>query len=189
MKAGKNQLSLFTDKALPNLKQWEYLVVLPTTENIAEDIQQLKEKVKTMSISCEALFSKAHITLDNFVHVNPDMALLLEKILSGQKKVVVNLTGQAIFQHGSKKTLYLKVENPEPIKLLHALLTRKSAKNFTPHLTIAKNITPEDFEKLAPFLSEFDYKHQWICDRVTILKRLHGAKNKKFELAAEIPLH
>ena len=182
------QFSLFSPQQIKPLIETEYFVLLSPDEEIKKEVKILKEKIQALGIECESLQSIAHISLFKTKSADKSFPDLIEKVLFGQKKLNVKLIGTAIFEHGVKKTLYLKIENPEPIKSLYALLTKKSEKSFTPHITIAKNVTPEDFTKLESIISEFNYFADWTCENVTILKKPLDGKAKKYDVEREIAL-
>jgi len=119
--------------------------------------------------------SVAHISLFNTKWEHDKHVLdRVRKSISDQKEFAISINGTDVYDHGTKaKTLYLKVENPKPIQFLYEAFKEefKIKNGFNPHLTIEKNIPISDFEKIQDNLDVFNYKSEWICDKVTILKK------------------
>jgi 2'-5' RNA ligase len=62
----------------------------------------------------------------------------------------------------------------------------KEDEHYTPHITIAKNLSHEDFLKSWPYLKELNYSNQhFLCDRITVLAK---TENGKWEVYKEIML-
>ncbi|RZL47249.1 MAG: hypothetical protein EOO93_25225 [Pedobacter sp.] len=128
----------------------------------------------------------------------------IKKLLNGQKKFTVSLRGHDVFKQGDKRTLYLKIQDAEPIENLLALLNppkkaapvvrqtsildkpKRTVKKIVPHLTIARNIPKADFERITDF-TPFDLHAEWECDKITILRRVWGT-NDPYDPAGEINL-
>jgi 2'-5' RNA ligase len=68
----------------------------------------------------------------------------------------------------------MDIVNKSPIQEIFEKIIKEDP-NFTPHITIAKNLSSEDFLKCWPYLNELSYSNQhFLCDRITVL-----AKNEK----------
>lgn len=174
---------------LPDLQ--EYFVLISPTDEIKSDIKKLKNKVyKIIGRKTENEYSVAHISLFKTKY-EMDNHLLekLKKALAEVKPFSILTSEADVFLHGTtKKTLYLKIENPKPIQALFETLGEefKFRKEILPHLTVEQNLTVADFDKLGTDLSVFNYKSEWICDRITVLKM--NPKKGNYKVIEEILL-
>ena len=181
----KGQILLFPP---PELN--DYLIVISAPIEINNDVKKLNDKLHKIIASKEKGKFKAHITLFNSAW-EQDHHLLerLKKSISDVTSFPILVNGVDIFSHGTKKkTVYLKIENPKPIQKLYEAFKSelKIKKEFTPHLTIEKNLPIPDFEKIQNDLSLFNHQCEWICDRIMVLK--FNKKNNSYKLVEEILL-
>ena len=181
----KGQILLFPP---PELN--DYLIVISAPIEIHNDVKKLNDKLHKIIASKEKGKFKAHITLFNSAW-EQDHHLLerLKKSISDVTSFPILVNGVDIFSHGTKKkTVYLKIENPKPIQKLYEAFKSelKIKKEFTPHLTIEKNLPIPDFEKIQNDLSIFNHQCEWICDRIMVLK--FNKKNNSYKLVEEILL-
>lgn len=201
--ATTSQLTLFPETL------YEYHILLSPSDAVKDDVDSLKQQLHDqIGIAERDRTSIAHITLlktEAFESTN--MKDLVKKALAGEQKFTIKLNGTAHFEHGKERTLYLKLENPEAVDHLAVAIKnpakkrapkpkyrqtsiidkpeRKAKLSMVPHVTIARNISEADFEKID--LSVFEYENEWICDRVIIRRRLAGT-DKLFSPAGEVKL-
>lgn len=179
----KGQILLFPPPQLT-----EYFVLLSPSEEIKKETTKLKKKLyKMIGRETENSKSVAHISLFKTKWEHDKHVLeRVRKSISEQKEFSVSINGTDVYDHGTKaKTLYLKVENPKPIQSLYEAFKEefKIKNGFNPHLTIEQNIPLADFEKIQENLDVFNYKNEWICDKVTILKK---KENGGYKIVGEI---
>lgn len=179
------QLSLFGPDPVPIAPdRCDYFVLISPPPAIIRQIAAMKKTLhKTVPIGDQNLHSIAHISLFRMlVPENDD--LVLQKVrhaLAHLYCFTITFNGAELFVHGStKKSLVIKIENPEPIRMIHAFITRefRTPKKITPHLTIARNIPVRYADKINP--EDFYFYGEFLCDRITILKK--GSENTKFEI-------
>ncbi|RZK01630.1 MAG: 2'-5' RNA ligase family protein [Flavobacterium sp.] len=179
----KGQILLFPP---PELN--DYLIVVSPPIEIKKETKKLNAKINKMMGSEGS--HNAHISM--FTQAwEKDSHLLerLKKTVSDVSSFPIAINGVDVFSHGTKKkTVYLKIENPKPIQQLYEAFKAelKIKKEFTPHLTIEKNIAIADFEKIQNDLSIFNHQCEWICDRITVLK--FNKKTNSYKLVDEILL-
>jgi 2'-5' RNA ligase len=185
------QYSLFPETV------YEYFILLSPSDEIKEEVDRRKDLLNEMiGIDPADLKSIAHISLITYVGMDsmniPD---IVRKAVAGTKAFTVKINGHDFFKNGDRRTLYLKIENPEPIQHLAELLKPQpkrahkkntSPKPIIPHITIAKNIHPEELEKIED-LSVFGYEGEWLCNRITVLRRPMNT-NRHFSPVTEILL-
>ncbi|RZJ75455.1 MAG: 2'-5' RNA ligase family protein [Flavobacterium sp.] len=195
------QYSIFEEDTI-----YEYFILLSPNWGVKSKVREMKSALDAMiGLNPENMKSFAHISLYKQKATEAmQVSKKIKKLLNGQKKFTVSLQGHDVFKQGDKRTLYLKIENPEPIENLLALLNppkkaapvnrqtsildkpKRVTKKITPHLTIARNIAKADFERIADF-TPFDYHAKWECDKVSILRRVWGT-NDTYDSVGEINL-
>ena len=75
-----------------------------------------------------------------------------------------------VFHNGSNRTIYMDIVNKYPVRDIFEKLIKEES-GYTPHITIAKKLSPEDFLKAWPYLKDFSYSQHFLCDRITVLAR------------------
>ncbi len=201
--ANTTQLTLFPETL------YEYHILLSPSDAIKEEVDSLKQQLhEQIGISERDRTSIAHITLlkiEAFESTN--MRDLVKKALAGETKFTIKVNGYDYFSHGDSRTLYLKLENPEKVDHIAVAIKnpakkratkpkyrqtsiidkpeRKQKLSMTPHITIARNINQDDFNRID--FTAFEYENEWVCDRVIIRRRLANT-DKLFSPAGEIKL-
>ena len=202
-----NQISLFPETV------YEYHILLSPSDTIKEEVDALKQTLHEMvGIAERDRKSIAHITLlKTEGYESVDMKAMIKNAVAGEKKFIVKLNGHSHFEHGTARTLYLAVEDPEPIANLVELIKNPTKKrqpkivnrqtsiidkpvkpkpkklSMIPHVTIAGNIAAADFERIEDFTTFETYQAEWLCDRITIRRRVAGT-DKHFSPAGEVKL-
>lgn len=188
-KKNNAQLTLFNENV------YEYFVLLSPSDAIKEAVDGLKEQLHAL-IGLEDYNRKsvAHVSLFKMRATADNQVLkLVKKVASSQEPFTIKLDGHEVLKHGGvSRTLCLKIENPDPVNNLVELLDPKpiakksyrqtsildkaprAKKVIYPHITIARTIPTADFDRIEDFTA-FDYHDEWLCDRITILKRLEGS--------------
>lgn len=186
------QISLFPEA------QYHYHILLSPPDAINADVQKMKQALNGLIGIADYNFTQAHITLhDMTAPESADVKSLLKTALAGQRKFTVKISGYDKWNH----TLVLKIDNPERIAELAAIvkaphkapvktdrqisiLDRPKRKlSMTPHITIARGLAEGELDKAEDF-SAFEYTNEWVCDRITVLRRpAEGSGRKsKFEI-------
>ncbi|MFP5439020.1 MAG: 2'-5' RNA ligase family protein [Bacteroidia bacterium] len=174
-----NQISLFGPL-------YAFLVVLSPPDEVRAAIARIKKELNALAgITDRNLHSIAHITLTDKLTDDSNFADTVAMLLSGQKSFCVKISGWGMFDHGHSVTVYLAIENPEPIVLLSGLL--KSAAK-TPHISLAKRIPHETYNRLLPYLQNLNYSAQWQCTEINVLRKLMSEKQLGFKESFKIPL-
>ncbi len=131
---------------------------------------------------CE--FSLAHIPLFQYNEHHTDNFLYDDDwLLSALLPMDIYVNGLGIFKHGSNKTIYFQLEYKTPVAHLAKALGGKS---ITPHITIARNLIPDDFDKAWECLRGVSYRNNFRCNSVTVLKRESNRWNRYLELPLEM---
>lgn len=147
---------------------------LPTTKAVKELKQLMHDRIV---LSWENLNSKPHLTLAEFRTTESAEEQIVRKAIATLEEYPafpVTLDGVTVFEHGrASRSVVLKVADPKPIREAQSLLKkalRLKGRGITPHVTIARNIPIGNFDRLGS-LEDFDYRGEFRCDRILLLKK------------------
>jgi 2'-5' RNA ligase len=196
----QTQLSLF-----PQVKQespaldtvHQYFFIISPPDVIKSKVRSLKQKLhKAVGLSDYNLHSIAHISLMSFHTmrpVNDRFIQAVQQLFSNNQAFEVNLNGFEHFEHGAvSNTIYAKLHNSDQIikiyQELHTLLGLR-VRSFVPHLTIARTISRNSFQKSFSVVNKNTFDEKFLCNSVTILERKlqHGVVGK-YSVLKEIKL-
>jgi 2'-5' RNA ligase len=171
MKHVNHQLSLI--KLDQSVKELFFLISPP--RHIASDVSVLKDDIHYLiGREMEDRFSKAHISLFKFSDSENHMKHVVRFVEARANEIApfnVFLKDFGVFYTGSFRTIYMDIVNKSPIQDIFER-TVKEESNFTPHITIAKNLATDEFLRCWPYLKGLHYSNQhFLCDRITVLAR------------------
>lgn len=151
----------------------ETFVIISPSASVSQDVFYLKQSVgEVLGHHFEGEFSKAHISLLKYRDPHNDNELYnIHDRLAACKPFTLYVKDFDILQHGSNRTICLNVVNKNPVCELTEILV---GRNITPHITIAKNLSPEAFAKVWSAIRRINYSNYFRCDRITVLKRESG---------------
>ena len=181
----KNPVRTKKNGAAKTLKHPELLFIIAPPPHICSDVAVLKDDVHYLIGHPFAdRFSKAHISLFRYADEHTaDMIDFVEEKAAAFQPFNVFLKDFGAFQQGSSRSIYMDIVNKYAIREILENLV-KDAPEFTPHISIAKNLSDVDFLKCWPYLKGLNYSNQhFVCDRITVLIR----QENKWVLYKEIP--
>jgi 2'-5' RNA ligase len=177
----------------PNLfneESYEYFFLIHPDSRTEQEVKYYKRVVNgSIRLSHENLWSVPHLSLFKWkVSASLDDYIIrkMDNALKGTGGFKIKLDGVDVYRHGHvKRSLVLKVKNPAPIRavtnsLIHEFNFRSH--KLSPHISIVRAIPEKDFEKLGTALNKFDYKGEFLCNKVTVLKRVSGGDHKYIKL-------
>jgi len=162
---------------------YEYLLVIHPAKEIFEQLQQEKVNFSAAYNVSIAKKNLPHITVANFpAKENMEQTFIkwLYKIISGQKRFGVMLNNYSGFP--SSKTVYTRVQDHEPFRLLGASLKvidqyikdngfpRAIISNH-PHVSIARSLQQNIYEKAIMDYSRKTFNASFMVDELVLLKR------------------
>ncbi len=163
----------------------ELFFMITPARHIASDVSVLKDDVHYLiGHPFEDQKFNAHIALFKYADEHADdMIRFVEGKAAELKPFNVFLKDFGVFYTGANRTIYMDIVNKYPIRDIFEKIIKEDS-NFVPHITIAKNLSSDDFLKCWPYLKGLKYGNQhFLCDRITVLRRT----GKKWERYKEIP--
>ncbi len=155
----------------------EFIVISPD-EPISKYVAYLKLCVKKLIGHFESEFSKAHISLLSYEDLHNDNLLyLIESHISQLAPFELYVKDFAVFKHGDKYTIYIDIPYRWSISKITERLIHK---NIIPHITIAKNLTRAECDKVLQMLKSKSISARFSCKYITVLKRTPGNKWKNY---------
>jgi 2'-5' RNA ligase len=170
-------------QTLQSVKELFFLISPP--RHIMSDVSVLKDDVHYLvGRKLEDRFSRAHVSLFKYSDEHlTDMINYVESKATAFKPFNVFLKDFGVFYNGSMRTIYMDIVNKYPIQEVFEKLVKEDS-GYTPHITIAKNLSMEDFLRCWPYLKGLNYSNQhFLCDRITVLART----DKKWMHYKDIP--
>lgn len=156
---------------LQNPVQELFFIIAPP-RHIMSDVSVLKDDVQYLTgQSLKDRYSKAHISLFKYTDVHTeDMLQHVESKAYTFKPFNLFIKDFCVFYNGGRRTICMDIVNKYPVRDIFEKLVKEDS-GFTPHITIAKNLTTEDFVKVWPYLKNLPYSQHFTCDRITVLAR------------------
>lgn len=156
--------------ARPQIEVKELLFVISPAEGIASDVRVLKDDVHYLTgKKFDGQQAKAYIPL--FKYSGEEMPEVLDRVEAAAEQfnafeVIIKDFG--VFHHGSNRNIYLDIVNKYRIRdIVEAI--QGPEEDYTPHITIVRNLPAEDFLKCWPYFKSLHYSQHFRCDRITVL--------------------
>lgn len=151
----------------------ETFVIISPPEPISQDVFYLKKSIEeVLGHTFEGTFAKAHISLLKYRDPHTDNELYhINGRLSALKPFTLYIKDFDILHHGNTHTICLNVVNKNPVRELAEKLT---GRDIRPQITVAKNLSETDFNKVWPVIKGITYSNHFRCDHITVLKRNSG---------------
>jgi 2'-5' RNA ligase len=186
-KIDKNQLDLFGPQIW-----YEYLLAISPDQEVTQEVTLRKQKVQAL-IGPDATFldSKAYITLLTFLHTEHELIIKrVKEILGRQTGFHIKLSGAAFFEPSPEsRTLYIRVAEKFLVQALTDQLREGigRGKKSNPHLTIAGDLSSRNHQVISAQLTDFKLETDFICNGITLLRRLKDDPDSKWDLKLELP--
>lgn len=162
----------------------EFFLIVSPPAAIRQYVAFLKKRIQNgFRHPLKDTFSKAHISILKYRDAHTESFLYDAcEVAAAFSPFDISVKELRIFHHGVKRTIYLAIE---PQCFLAALAKALTGKNITPHITIARDLTPADFEKAWNLLKNISYHASFTCNEVTVLKKTNG----RWHPHTHLPLH
>lgn len=172
----------------------DFMIVISPPAAVKALIDAHKQDAAQLIGAYESQHSIAHISITNLPRQKPFMIAHTLEMLENKLKLMppVNLTidGFDHFNHGEAfRTIYARIRSaPETTAWFKELKKILNVKEYlVPHITIARNIPVDDFNKLWPHFKPLKWVEDFGVDRLTLLNREAFASFAHWEIYNEIP--
>lgn len=152
-------------------QEGELFFIIAPPRHVLSDVSVLKDDVHYLIGKKYAdLHSKAHISLFKYNDkYNKEMIRFVEEKAAEFEPFNILLKDFGVFVNGTKRTVYMDIVYKSPIQDMFEKLVKEDA-SYTPHITIARNLSEEDYLRCWPYLKTLNYGNQhFLCDRITVL--------------------
>jgi 2'-5' RNA ligase len=147
-----------------------FFIIAPP-RHVLSDVSVLKDDVHYLiGKKYQDLHSKAHIPLFKYNDkYNREMIRFVEAKAQEFEPFNVLLKDFGVFYNGSKRSVYMDIVYKAPIQEIFEKIVKEDPE-FTPHISIARNLSEDDFLRCWPYLKTLNYGNQhFLCDRITVL--------------------
>jgi 2'-5' RNA ligase len=176
---------------------WEYLLLAHPDAAVNEQVLVEKNYFFNEYRQPIAIRTKPHITIANFLakeEMEQTLLRWIQRVCDNQSRFVTMLNN---FSGFPAHTIYLRVQNHQPYKELAKGL--KSIEQYvrsndcppvhlvsTPHLTIARHLSEEVYEKAIKDFSQRLFHASFSVDNLLLIKRRH--QREAFQHVTLFPL-
>lgn len=150
----------------------ELFFIIAPPPHIISDASVLKDDIQYLiGHKFDGRYVKAHISLFSYTdkHID-DMIEFVESRSVGFKAFNVFIKDFGVYHNGDKHAIYMDIVNKYPIRDVFEKLVMPIPE-FMPRITLAKNLSNEDFLKTWPYLKGLQYNQHFTCDRITVWAR------------------
>lgn len=172
----------------------DYLIILSPSEDVCEQIEKYKHEATDIIGHYDSMRSKAHISIKPMPRRKPYMAepelASLKTNVKQLPPVSLVIDGFDFFNHGEEyRTVYVKIQSSAlTTQWFKALKKSLNIKDYlVPHITVARNIHKDDFDKLWPHFRKIKWVQDFEVNKLTILQREALNTFAKWEILMEIP--
>jgi 2'-5' RNA ligase len=172
----------------------DYLIILAPSAEVTQQVKKLKLSSAAVIGEYEGLFSKAHITVQPWMRKKPvwvgPLIPKLERDLQNLPPITLTIDGFDYFDQHETATIYAKLASTPQTKVWFKTLRRYfNTPPFEPHITIARSINKDNFNKLWPHFKNKQWRHEFKVDQLTILRREHIGYDKSYKIYKEMPFN
>jgi len=143
--------------------------------HIISDVSVLKDDVQYLvGRELKDRHVRAHVSLFQYTHDDVHMKHMMRFVEARAAELSpfnVFLKDFGVFYNGAQRSIYLDIVNKYHIQELFERIVKEEPA-YIPNISIAKNLSNEDFLKCWPYLKSLNYSNQhFLCDRITVLLR------------------
>lgn len=172
----------------------DFLILLSPSVEVKALVTKHKQYAAEVIGNYESMHSIAHISIKK---MHRQKSFLTEPAIQSLKPklaaippVRLTIDGFEYFNHGEDfKTIYAKINTPPEITQWFKILKKHlNIKEFmVPHITIARNITVNDFNKLWPHFKTLKWNENFTVTELLVLEKETFAPFAKWEEYTRLP--
>lgn len=150
-----------------SIQDFSFNISVPETVN--QFVSERKKRVQeVIGRTFRDRYFCAHISLHKYTDRNTDSQLYrANEVLQSLMPLDIHVNGFGIFEHGSKRSIYLKIDYESEIS---DVAKKLGARKLRPHITIASSLELDDYKKAWDDLKDIRYSTYFRCDKVNVLK-------------------
>jgi 2'-5' RNA ligase len=172
----------------------DFLIVLSPSESIISSVKKLKDHSFGIVGEYDSHYSKGHITIQYWRRKKPvwvePLIPKLERDLLTLSPIILDINGFDFFDHQDNPTIYAKLISTKLTEVWFKQLRKYfNTIKFEPHITIARSIPSEAFNKLWPYFKNLEWDERIKIDKLTILRRETIKHDKSYKVFKEIPFN
>lgn len=178
---------------------FEYLLIASPGREIYEQVMEIKRAFAGKYNQPLAAKTKPHITVSNFLameRMEDTLIRWMQRAVAEQECFVVQLNNYSGFPG---RAIFLRVQNPDPFRELAQRLKAIAAyvKEYHcpppkfvnhPHMTIARSLSPELFEKAIWEFSQKEFAATFGVKELLLLRKQYGNCYEKYKEVAVLSL-
>ncbi len=150
----------------------ELFFTISPPRHILSDVSVLKDDVHYLvGHETEDRYTKANIVLFRYSDTERRMEHMVRFVEARAREINpfnIFLKDFGVFYHGSLRTIYMDIVNKSPVQEIFEKIVKEES-GYIPHITIAKNLTINDFLRCWPYLKGLRYSNQhFLCDRISV---------------------
>jgi hypothetical protein len=179
-------------------KEFFHLLSLPSAND--QKIQKFKQACTKHIGNFPSMNARAHISFkkwtDDVDRLSGTPLLLnkfhdiFERVFGNVPPPIIKLKGFGYFEHGpNQRTIYARIVMTEETKYWFDYVKQVFLikGEFNPHVTIARKISTESFNKLWPYFKDFNFEDSFQIDFLTVLSKEAGKKYLGYQIYKQIP--
>ncbi len=171
----------------------DYLIIISPPAEVIKQISKYKRAAANKIGNFKGMHATAHISITQQERCKPFMAdpfmTRMEQRLLTMQPAELHIKNFKFFKHGAVGfTIYAEVSVPPPNQNWFKLLRRQMGfkVDFTPHITVLKNISPSAFNKLWPYFENSHYEAIFKAASLTVLQRETFADYREWQPYKEL---
>lgn len=181
------------------MKEKQFLNLISLPDDADKNIKRFKRACAKHIGDFPSVNSRAHISFDRLVF-DTDVSYkavdhkmfydVVESILSNVPAIGLKITGFNFFNHGAHhRTIYAAIEldavTMRWFDFVKKVFLQKD--RIIPHITIARNISVDAFNKLWPYFQNLKYSDSFDVEEITILCKDSGSQGP-YQIYKVMPL-
>ncbi len=169
---------------------YDYMLVIHPDAQTVQDVNMFKHLIAEELGPFPGAFTQAHISLFRSAfpeRYEADFIQMLEALVAGQSAFTIYTSRIDHCRHGeSRHMFYVNVANPKPVEELHKKILQTfelKAHAYKPHITLARAISQQQFQQLAPYFANRMFVRSFHCHSFSLMRR--PAEGSRYELVRE----
>ncbi|QEH41753.1 2'-5' RNA ligase family protein [Chitinophaga sp. XS-30] len=170
---------------------YDYMLVIQPDAQTVQDVSMFRHLISEELGALPGTSTQAHIALfrSEFPRqYETDFVNMLEQVVGDQTAFTIYTSRIDHCKQGdTRHMLYVNVANPKPVEDLHRKILQAfelKPGGYKPHITLARAISHQQFNQLAPYFSNKMFVRSFHCHSFSLLRKPAGS-NDRYEVVRE----